>query len=105
MTQMLARAHHRYALSAPVELQRKGRKKAAGLLIELSQDAARISQLEPGRYVTGDSITLKTPCGKRLDAHVHSAFGARANIRFAPALHLTELAELLDANKQDAAVA
>lgn len=106
MTQLLARVQHkRYALSAPVELRRGGDEKAAGLLIELSQETARISQLEPGRYEPGEAVTLKTPCGRTINAYVHSTFGARANVRFSEALRLPELVELLDANRSQPAVA
>lgn len=101
----LAGALRRYAMSAPVELQHDIQGKAAGLLIELTQETARISQLEPGQYTPGDSITVKTPCGRKLDALVHSTFGCRANVRFAAALRLPELAELLDANRAQPAVA
>ena len=101
----LAGALRRYAMSAPVELQHEIQGTMAGLLIELTQESARISQLQPGTYAAGDSITVQTPCGRKLPALVHSTFGSRANVRFAEALHLPELAQLLDANRSQAALA
>lgn len=102
MTNMQSGVLRRYAMAAPVELWKGSCEKVAGLLIELTQETARISQLEPGKYAPGDSITLKTPCGRTLEALVHSTFGGRANIRFASALHLPELADLIDANRSQA---
>lgn len=101
MSVLTIRAHKRYALRMPVELQRKGRKDASGLLIELSQEGARISNLGRGKYEAGDELVVVTPCGKELEATIRWSHDGIAGIRLDPALRLPEMSDLLHADRRE----
>ncbi|MBH5322392.1 hypothetical protein [Aurantiacibacter sediminis] len=99
MAQFFARAHRRYAHNLPIELQPAemlaDSAKAAGLLIEISQECARVSQLECETYKPGDIVTVTTPCGKSRTARVRWTRATIAGLRFEEALRLQELTDWL----------
>lgn len=97
------RAHKRFALRLPVELERPGRKTAQGLLIEVSQKGARVSNLGRGKYEFGDPVTVMAPGGIELVGTVRWAHDSLAGIQLARSLHVPELNALLDANRREAA--
>ncbi|WP_271078077.1 PilZ domain-containing protein [Aurantiacibacter sp. MUD61] len=103
MAQFFARAHRRYAHNLPIELQPADMladaAKAAGLLIEISQEYARVSQLECDAYEPGDIVTVTTPCGKSRKARVRWTREAIAGLRFEEALRLQELTDWLACRK------
>lgn len=99
MTHYSALARRRFALRMPVELLGEELGKIGGLLIELSQDCARVSQLPMGELQSGALVTLETPCGMRRPARVRCASNGTASLRFENALHLPELGALIEANR------
>ncbi len=101
MNTMLARAHRRYALHLPVELRSDTASKNSGLLIEISQEHARISQLERDAYQPGDPVTVRTPCGMKRHGHIRWTRANIAGVRFEEALRLNELADWLSTRHQD----
>lgn len=105
MTVLTIRAQRRYALRMPSKLECEGRKPAPCLLIELSQDGARISNLGKREFAVGESVALDTNCGRRMDGTIRWARNGLAGISLSQPLHLPELAELIDANRRDTAVA
>ena len=104
MAKFMAGARRRYAMRMPVKLENNAQSRMEGLLIELSQECARISQLQRGACAEGDIIVLETPGGMKREGIVRFfASSGIAGIRFADALRARELAELLDSRTADAA--
>jgi hypothetical protein len=103
MSVLTIRAYKRYATRLPVELRRAGRKPMCGLLIELSQQGARVSNLGRGKLAVGDAVTLVTPDGMTFAAIVRWAHDGLAGLRLEQSLHLPELRGLLDLNRREAA--
>ena len=101
MNTTLARAHRRYALHLPVELRSKSTSKAKGLLIEISTQHARISQLERDAYQPGDQVTVRTSCGKKRQGHIRWTRAHIAGVAFDRALRLNELAEWISTRNED----
>ena len=101
MNTMLGRAHRRYALHLPVELRSDSVSKANGLLIEISQEHARISQLERDTYQPGDPVTVRTPCGMKRQGHIRWTRATIAGVRFEEALHIHELADWLSTRHEN----
>ncbi|GGD49490.1 hypothetical protein GCM10011411_06550 [Aurantiacibacter arachoides] len=105
MSVLTIRAHRRYALRMPVRLQGEGRTTAPCLLIELSQQGARLSNLGQAQFQPGDPVRLLTGCGKDLACTVRWAREGRAGLRLDQALHAFEMIELLDVNRREYAAA
>ncbi len=105
MSVLTVRSHRRYALRMPAKLQGKNRQEANCLLIELSQHGARVSNLGERAYETGEFVTLQTRCGKTLEATVRWAHDGLAGLYLTRSLHLPELSEMLDANRNQSAAA
>ena len=105
MSVLSVRAHRRYALRMPSKLKGEGRKAASCLLIELSQDGARLSNLGQRKFHVGESVVLDTDCGRNLNGTIRWAHDGRAGFEFVQPLHLPELAEMIDANRRDSAAA
>ncbi|MFB0611222.1 PilZ domain-containing protein [Aurantiacibacter poecillastricola] len=101
MSVLTIRAYKRYATRLPVELHRPGRKTASGLLIELSQQGARISNLCRGKYEAGDILTISLPNGMEIEGTIRWAHDGLAGIRINRSLHLPEMRELLDLNRRE----
>ena len=101
MSVLTIRAHRRYALKMPAKLRKTGGKPAACLLIELSQHGARISNLGERTYAQGEEVELHTDCGKTLGGIIRWAHDGLAGVQLARSLHLPELSELLQANRQE----
>ena len=59
MTVLTIRAHKRYAVRQPVRLCRADAKPLSGLLIELSSEGCRISNLGRPGLTIGETVTLK----------------------------------------------
>ena len=104
MSVLTIRAHRRYATRLPVTLNRNtGRNAgrgcgACGLLIELSQHGARISNLGACDYAVGDAVELCMEGGDPLPGTVRWAHDGLAGIRLDRPLHLPELRGLLELN-------
>lgn len=101
MSVLTIRAHRRFAMRLPVSL-RKGREKAvSGLLIEISQQGARISNLGQCGYDLGEDVVLSLPGGQKLQGVVRWAHDGLAGIGLKKALYAPELAELLEKNRKN----
>ena len=59
MTVLTIRSHRRYAVRQIVNLQKRGARTAQGLMIELSSEGCRISNLQRGDYTAGEEVTLE----------------------------------------------
>jgi hypothetical protein len=95
MTVLTIRAHKRYATRQPVRM-RAGRAKAvAGLLIELSAEGIRISNLGSAKFEVGQDVTVAI--GEReYQGRVRWSHDGIAGVRLDRALHSPEIAYLLE---------
>jgi hypothetical protein len=82
----------------PARLQRKAMRAINGLLIELSQDGARVSNLGKSRLQNGDSVSLSVGEARTLAGKVHWAHDGLAGIKLDPPLRIGEMEALLDYN-------
>ncbi|MCB2067285.1 MAG: PilZ domain-containing protein [Erythrobacter sp.] len=101
MSVLTIRTYRRYATRLPVGLRRAGRKSVRGLLIELSQQGARISNIEGGTLEPGDPVVLAAQSGARLSGTIRWAHDNVAGVRLDQPLHLPELRELLDLSRRE----
>lgn len=100
------RAHKRYAVRQPVRLDKSGGRAAKGLLIELSCEGCRISNLEHGSYTVGEAVTVRLG-DLALGGRIRWSHDRIAGVRLDQALYPSELAELVarDRGKAQARVA
>jgi hypothetical protein len=103
MSVLTIRAHKRYAMRLPVELQRASAQQVHGLLIELSLQGARISNLDSRDIKPGQQVEMLAPDGKALPGIVRWSHDGIAGIKLTRALHLPELAELVEINRKRSA--
>ena len=101
MSVLTIRSHRRYATRLPVELRRDGRKTMSGLLIELSQQGARISNLGRGKLDMGDKVVILTPSDTEIEATIRWAHDGLAGVRLDSSLHMPELRDLLELNRRE----
>lgn len=103
MSVLTIRSHRRYAMRMPAKIEGEGRKASPCLLIELSQEGARISNLSQISFAPGDAVRLLTDCGKVLECTVRWSHDGRAGVRLDQSLHLPEMSAIIDANRRDSA--
>ncbi|RPF70565.1 PilZ domain-containing protein [Aurantiacibacter spongiae] len=101
MSVLTIRSHRRYAMRLPVEVERDGGSNTSGLLIELSQQGARISNLRDADYVAGEQVWIQTADDTALEGTVRWAHDGLAGVRLNRSLHLPELRDLLEANRRE----
>jgi hypothetical protein len=94
MTVLSIRAHKRYAVRQAVSLRKDGGRRSQGLLIELSSEGCRISNLERGEHLAGESVMIEIGDVK-LNGHVRWAHNGVAGVRLDNALFSNQLAELV----------
>jgi hypothetical protein len=106
MTVLTIRAHKRYAVRQPVRLGKPGGAPAKGLLIELSSEGFRISNLGRCDYAIGEQVTVEL--GElSLDGRIRWAHDGIAGVRLERPLYPNQLGELIarDRNLAEARVA
>jgi len=94
MTVLTIRAHRRYAVRQFVSLKKPGGKPAQGLMIELSSEGVRISNLKRGEFAVGDAVTVELE-GTKLKGLIRWAHDTVAGVRLDHALFSTQLSEIL----------
>lgn len=94
MTVTTIRSHKRYAVRQVVNLRKASGKRSQGLLIELSSEGCRVSNLKRGEYVEGDAVTLEIG-DVRLRGFIRWAHDGLAGVRLDNALFSNQLAELV----------
>jgi hypothetical protein len=94
MAVLTIRAHRRYAVRQPVRLGRSDGEAARGLLIELSSEGLRISNLGRRDYAIGEEVTVEfgdfSLCGRIRWAH-----DGIAGVRLDQALYPNQIGELV----------
>src|SRR5688572_10499349 len=94
MAVLTIRAHKRYAVRQPVRLGKQGDQPAKGLLIELSSEGLRISNLSRCDYAIGEEVTVELGelC---LGGRIRWAHDVIAGVRLDHALYARQLGELI----------
>ena len=95
MTVLTIRAHKRYATKQAVRLRSGRAKSVEGLLIELSSEGARISNLGATNFAIGEPVTVHI-AGSTYEGLVRWSHDGIAGVRLERALHCHELAGLLE---------
>ena len=95
MTVLAIRSHKRYAMREAVSLRGECGVSTCGLLIEISADGARISNLGPAAFVAGDNVQISVFESRRLAGTVRWAHDGLAGIRFERRLQVPELSHLI----------
>ncbi len=101
MSVLTIRAYKRYATRLPVQLKGGEGTDASGLLIELSQQGARISGLSHSDFEVGEEVAIVTSSGLEFPGNIRWAHDGLAGIRLQRSLHLPEMRELLDLNRAE----
>lgn len=94
MTVLTIRAHKRYAVRQTVRLCKPGGQPATGLMIELSSEGCRISNLGRRDYCVGEAVAVDFG-DRRLAGRIRWAHDGIAGVRLDTALFSNELADLI----------
>ena len=95
MTVLTIRAHKRYATRQPVRLRAGRGKPIEGLLIELSAEGIRVSNLGPAQFDIGQTVTVEVG-DTDYQGRIRWAHDGIAGVRLDRALHCPEIAQLLE---------
>ena len=88
------RANKRYAVRQPVRLGKPGDTSVNGLLIELSSEGCRISNLARSCFTVGEPVTMEV--GElSFHGHIRWAHDGIAGVRLDSALYPNQLGELI----------
>ena len=102
MSVLVIRTNKRFAVRRPVTLRAAAEKFLGGLMIELSSEGCRISNAESGAFMIDQQVTLDLGEDERLDGRIRWAHDGFVGVKFARALRLGELGELLEASRAPA---
>ena len=102
MSILVIRSHKRFAVRRPVSLHAEDSKRRGGLMIELSSEGCRNSNAESGAFMIDQPVTLDLGEDERLDGRIRWAHDGFVGVKFARALRLGELGELLEASRAPA---
>lgn len=91
MSILVIRAHKRFAVCSAAKVSGEGTKAQRGLLIELSLDGCRISNLPPGDYPVDQLLTVKVPGFDAIEGYVRWSNDGVVGLRFAKPLHIPAL--------------
>ena len=94
MTVLTIRAHKRYAVRQPVLLGKPGAKPVGGLMIELSSEGVRISNLGRPDFEIGESVTMDIE-DRKFHGRIRWCHNGIAGVRLDTALHTNQLGELI----------
>jgi hypothetical protein len=94
MTVLTIRAHKRYAVRQPVLLGKPGAKPVGGLMIELSSEGVRISNLGRPGFEIGESVTVEIE-DRKFHGRIRWCHNGIAGVRLDTALYSNQLGELV----------
>ena len=94
MTVLTIRSHKRYAVRQPVYLKKPGEKAAQGLMIELSSEGIRISNLGRGAFAVGEPVSVDID-ERTFMGRIRWAHDGVAGVRLDSALYPNQLGELI----------
>jgi hypothetical protein len=99
------RTTRRFAVRSSAKLKPGRGKSAAGLLIELSLDGCRISNVDHARFCVGELARIELDGFEPLDALVRWSQDGFVGLRFARSLSMAGLESLLQSCRPQAAAA
>lgn len=105
MTVLRIRTTRRFAVRQKARLKSDGRRAAPGLLIELSLDGCRISNVDNARFAIGENARVELEGFEPLDGLVRWSQDGFVGLRFARSLSAAVLENLLRSCRLEAAVA
>jgi hypothetical protein len=94
MAVLTIRAHRRYAVRQPVQLQTPGGKPVGGLMIELSSEGCRISNLGRPGFTVGEPVTVAID-ERKYHGRIRWTHDGIAGVRLDTALYPMQLSELI----------
>jgi hypothetical protein len=94
MTVLTIRAHKRYAVRQTVRLQKPGAKPVGGLMIELSSEGVRISNLGRPGLVIGEPVTVEID-DRKFHGRIRWCHDGIAGVRLDVPLYPAQLGELI----------
>jgi len=101
VTVIFIRAHKRYGVCRGVRLHHRPDGIVEGLLIELSQEGCRVSNVQSSGFAIGDTVVVEVPGGPNLTAHVRWQHDGMVGLRLCEALHKESLSELVTRCRRD----
>ena len=102
MTVLTIRANKRYAVRQPVQVAKPGAKPITGLMIELSSEGVRISNLGRPGLMIGEPVTVEI--GElKFHGKIRWTHDGIAGVRLGRALHPAQLGELIARGRGEAA--
>lgn len=99
MTVLTIRSHKRYAVRQSVGLAKTGGDTATGLLIELSSEGFRISNLGRGEYTVGEAVTVELE-ELRFPGRIRWAHDGIAGVRLDVPLFAGQVHEIVVRNRE-----
>ena len=94
MTVLTIRAHKRYAVRQPVRLGKTGAKAISGLMVELSSEGCRISNVERLGFAVGEAVRVEIE-ELEFDGLVRWAHDGIVGVRLDKPLYSNELGNLI----------
>lgn len=91
MSVLVIRAHKRFAVRSAARVSSNDKRARRGLLIELSLDGCRISNLGSEDFALNQLVTVKVDGFEPLDGHVRWSSDGVVGLRFATPLHIAGL--------------
>jgi hypothetical protein len=102
MAVLTIRAQRRYAVRQPVRVRKPGAGAIGGLMIELSSEGCRISNLGRGSFEVGEQVTLEVE-DQKLPGRIRWSHDGIAGVRLDRALFCAQLNELIARGRGDQA--
>ena len=96
---LVIRSHNRFAVQRHVTLRGAPARRHGGLMIELSSEGCRISNADSSAYVPDQEVTVELDDGRRLPGRIRWAHDGFVGVKFASALRLSELGDLLEESR------
>jgi hypothetical protein len=101
MTVLTIRAHKRYAVRQPVRLGKPGGQPISGLMIELSSEGVRISNLGRPGLTIGEPVTVEID-ERKYHGRIRWAHDGVAGVRLDHPLFNNELSDLIAIGRGEA---
>lgn len=96
MTVLTIRSHKRFGVCRAARLRGEGGDIANGLLVEVSLEGCRISNLKRADLAAGNEVCLEIGGWPRMDARVRWSHDDIAGLQLVKPLHNDELADLVN---------
>ena len=96
MTVLIIRAHKRFGVCRKVTLRGRDNRVAHGLLIEMSQEGCRISNVSSEAFAFEEQVTVEVDGWEPFCGRVRWHHGGIVGLRLTEALHRGELAQFID---------